>query len=426
MKPILNRIVPQVCKLPDPYLLANGVEMNAIPLQTELVAISIMFGGGQWVQNKKLQADYAVNLINAGTENMSARMITQKLDYYGVRFTSGASLSFSYVSLTCLKRNLVYVLPILCDIINNPQYEQQQLDNAIEEGLVAWQMSNQKVAQVAKRNFYKCLLGEEHPGAQFPDENDYLSVTREDLLDYHSKYLNLSNAVLYVTGIVDDELNALLNSTVGAIKCDTPKMLVLPTEKIASFPNRRVDDELKVPSVQSGIRLGKVLPDCNHEDYPALLLTSVVLGGYFGSRLMSNIRERLGYTYGIGSTFYRIPNNNILIIATETADQYTESCIEEIKKEIEALRTNLVDEEELNKARNYMLGQFCRTTETSLSLSLLLMTLRTSGRSLNAFLDEQKKVLEVTPEDLQRVALKYLDVNSMTVSVVTGAKEGGA
>lgn len=424
--PKLNAIVPQICELPDSVTLANGVEMNVVPLQTDIVAVSIMFGGGQWKQSKRLQADLSISIINAGTPTMTASEIKQKLDYYGVRLTSGTGLAFAFVQMTCLKRNLQFVMPLLCDIIQHPVYEQQQLDNALEEGLLAWQLSNQKVAQVAKRNFYKALLGERHPAAQFPDESDYAAITREDLLDYHDKYLNLSNAVVYVTGIVDEDVRRVLDSSLGAIECGKPNLCVFEKAEMAASANRRVDEEIKVPSVQSGLRLGAVLPDNDHEDYPALLLASVVLGGYFGSRLMSNIRERLGYTYGIGTTFYHIPYNNIFIIATETGGEYTEPCIEEIKKEVERMREEPVGEDELNKARNYMLGQFCRMTETSLSLCMLLMTLRISGRTLNDFLHEQEKMLEVTPADMMRVAKKYLNTYELITSVAVGRKTAEA
>jgi len=420
-QPQLNTIQPQVSTLPAPVYLDNGVEVNAIPLfSTDLVVITFMFKGGQWVQMKKLQSDYAIRQIKSGSLHFSSETVNEQMDYYGATLKAGATISYCFLQLHCLRRTLPHVLPLLCDILTSPQYEQPLLDNAIEEGIRAYQVNEQKVAQVNKRLFYQQLLGSCHPAAQYAHEADYHNIHHEDLQRYHQQILQLSNAIIYVTGKVDEPLLSLLNTHVGHLPCKQQQLLQLSDAPIETSPQQIHQVELNVPSVQSGLRMGKVMPDNNNIHYPAIMLTSVILGGYFGSRLMKNIRERLGFTYGIGSTFLPIPQHNIFIIATETPREHVARCVEEIKKDIQDLQEHPISQEELTMARNYMLGQFCRQTETSLSLSTLLMSQRAYGRTLTDLLYEQQKAQALTPHDIQRCAQQFFSPEEMTITAAHG------
>ena len=420
-QPPLHTITPQVPTLPTPIHLDNGVELNVIPLHTtDLIAISVMFMGGQWVQEKRLQSNLAMQQIKSGTANHTAESLADKLDYYGATIAADATINYSFVRLNCLRRTLPNVLPLFCEIITSPIYEQPLLDNAIEESFLSYQVSEQKVAYVSKRIFYQHLLGADNPAAQYVDEQAYQAIQREDLLAYHRQFITLSNAVMYVTGKVDETLISLINQHLGSIPCGKQHFALLPTAPITPSPQKKHETTLNVPSVQSGLRLGKVLPLPSSADYPAIHLTSVILGGYFGSRLMKNIRERLGFTYGIGSTFYPIPHSNIFIIATETTREYVEQCIEEIKKDMTDMQQHPVTADELDNARNYMLGQFCRTTETSLSLSTLLMHQRAQGRTLEDLLHEQQQIQDLTPADIIQSAQKYFSPDELLIAVAHG------
>lgn len=420
-QPELKDIAPQIPVLPDSIYLDNGTEMTIIPMAaTEIVTICLMFKGGQWMQKRKLQSDYAMYQIKSGTSRFTSEFLADKLDYYGATMSAGNGMTHSFVQLTSLKRTLPQVLPYFCDILTTPVYEQSLLNNAIEEGVLTFQMQEQQVAQVSKRMFYQQLLGTNHPAAAYATEEDYQSLTREDLLSYHSQFINMSNATVFLTGMIDAKLIALINEHLGKIPTITQSGLEYKEAEIVTSAEQFHEKEIGVPSVQSGLRIGKVMPDCNSADYPAIMLTSTILGGYFGSRLMKNIREELGLTYGIHSTFFPIPGNNIFFITTETTREYVPQCIEEIKREILDLQSNPVSGEELKNARNYNLGQFCRATEITMSLHHLIMNLRTQQRTLGSILKEQQTALALTSEDIMLCARKYFDPESMLITVAHG------
>ena len=420
-QPPLNSITPKLSELPPAIHLDNGVELNFIPLQsTGIVAISILFYGGQWMQSKRLQSNFAIHQIKSGTTFLSADALSDSLDKYGATLTTSATMSYCFMQLTCLRRTLHAVLPLLTDIITSPAYEQKKFDNEIEEALIAYRLNQQKVKYVNKKLFYRSLLGSNHPAAQYPEEEDYANINRQDLLAYHSDFLNLSNAVLYVTGSIDDEIISIINNSIGQIPCDNRKPFLFPDAPILTTSQLRHEVSIDVPSVQSSIRVGKILPNASSPDYPAIHLATTILGGYFGSRFMANIREKLGLTYGIGATFFTIPRNNVLIIATETTRDNVEQCISEIKKDIEDIQRNPISEEELTNARNYLLGQFCRSTETSLSLSDLMMHLKVHGYTLNDQLKIQQQMMNLTPSDIQKCAQKYFSTESLLITATHG------
>lgn len=421
LKPQLNSIVPRICNLPPVSRLSNGVELNVIPLDTtELIAVCVMFNGGQWVQDKKLQSDFALNQIRSGSESISSNEITENLDFYGATLTAGTNMSFSFVQLMSLRRTLHDSLSVFADLLSHPTFEQDKLNNGIEEMLFAYNVSRQKASEVCKRQFYRKVLGEHNPAAQFPEEQDYHDVTRADLLRYHKQFMQMGNAVVYVTGKIDDCIIQLIDSTLGALPCQQPSLVAHPKAEFPVTTAAIHEYTLPVPAVQSALRMGKVLPDSDHPDYPALLLAGTVLGGYFGSRLMSNIRERLGYTYGIGSTFYHVPHANVFIVATETSKEYVTKCIDEIKKEIELLRTTPISQDEMTSVKNYLLGQFCRMTETSLSLSTVMMSKRAFGQTLSDMLTQHQTIQSLTPAQVQQVAHTYLSPDEMLVTAVHG------
>lgn len=420
-QPLLKNITPQISPLPTPITLNNGVEMNVIPITTtELVVICFMFKGGQWVQEKKLQSDYAMQQIKSGTANFTSDILIDKLDSYGATVSTGTCLTHSYIQLTCLRRTLTQTLPLLCNIITSPIYEQAQLDNAIEEGVLAYQMNEQKVAQASRRIFYQQLLGTNHPAAAYANKSDYHSICREDLLSYHKKHIQLDNAIVYATGKIDSDTITLIDTYIGNIPTENRKSFEFQHTNIITSQQLMHETKIAVPSVQSGLRIGKVMPDCHSEDYPAIMLTSTILGGYFGSRLMKNIREKLGFTYGIHSTFFNIPHNNIFFITTETTQKYVTRCIDEIKKDMMDLQERPVSIDELENARNYNLGQFCRATETSLALHHLMMNLRVHQRTLENIQQEQEKAQELTPEDIMRCAQKHFNPKDMLIVAAHG------
>ena len=187
-----------------------------------------------------------------------------------------------------------------------------------------------------------------------------------------------------------------------------------------AVPEKRIFTE-REDAMQSAVKMGYTTITREHPDYLKLRVLMTVFGGYFGSRLMSNIREEKGYTYGISAGIMFYPDSGLLIVSTETDNEYVEPLIQEVYHEIDRLHQEVVPVEELSMVRNYMLGEMCRSYESAFSLSDAWIFIATSGLGDDYFSRSLQAVQEVTPAELQDLAQRYLCKEKLK-EVIAGKK----
>lgn len=420
-QPPLHSISPILPLLPPPLRLDNGAALHVIPIPSaDIIRLTLMFTGGYWTQTLPLQSDFALRLIDAGTSTMSSHTLRDRLDLYGATLAAGTSTAHSFITLTCLKSSLTHIVPLLRDILTCPTYETSLLDIEKEEGLLICQTNKQKASYVADRLFHRHLLGNDHPAAIYPEEHHIMSLTRQSLLSYHAGNILVPHSTIFATGDIDPATIDLLNTHLGTITSSIPPTPITDIP-IPTSPDRRHDSNLDIPSVQSALHLGRLMPPCTAADSPAITLTTTILGGFFGSRLMKNIRERLGLTYGIAAYLQQMPHHAILSITTETPQEHVNLCLDEIDKELTSLAAAPVTADELYNAKNYFMGQVCRTTELSLSLSTLCMSLQAASTNLEEMVLRNAKIQALTPEDIMQCAATYFRPEDIIATAVHGA-----
>ena len=143
----------------------------------------------------------------------------------------------------------------------------------------------------------------------------------------------------------------------------------------------------------------------------------LVLGGYFGSRLMTNIREEKGYTYGISSHIVSMRKGAYFTIVTETGTQYTQPLIEEVRNEMLQLCNNPIPHDELETARNYLQGRRARALDSPFSMSDYFVSSIISGTPLNYFNTEDEIIRTATADDLLRVARTHLHPDNLYFAI---------
>ena len=175
----------------------------------------------------------------------------------------------------------------------------------------------------------------------------------------------------------------------------------------------------KEESLQSGIRIGKLLIPKTHKDFPKLFLLNTILGGYFGSRLMTNIREDKGYTYGIGSGLSSNKKESTFFISTEVGSDYTKATVTEIEKEIEKLQKQLVSEKELDLVKNYLFGSFMRNFDGAFEAIDRFKAINELGMDYNYYEFLFSEIKTANSESIRETAKKYFNFDNM-VKVVAG------
>ena len=399
-------------------LLDNGVALQLIPLEdTQVVVIDFYFHACKWHQRRSLQAYSSVALIHTSTDDYDADTLAQVIDYNGASIYTRTGFLGTSVTLVCLSKNLKAMMPVMKSIITQPTYDKRRFETFIEKEKQEHSIMRKDVNSVAFFNLLNMLYGKTHPSTSFAEKEDYNTLTREDLLEFHDNYICSSDCRIWMTGDISEENIQLVNTYFGSHKWGKTQFVFQTPHWPEVNPSKENVLRINMEGVQSAIAMGQLLPRWDHPDFTHIMVATTLLGGYFGSRLMSNIREEKGLTYGIQASLRRTLSETSLIISTATANENVEQVVEEVKKEIVRMKTEKVGEDELTRVKNYMIGYACRTYEPRPGLSNLLMDLYMMGKPYDDVITENKMVRETSADDIIETVNRYFDVENMKMCV---------
>lgn len=403
---------------PEKKVLDNGIPVFTIYSgEQDLVRIEFIFDNVNWKSEKPLQAIAVSALINNGTNKLTSKEIAEQIDFYGAFFQTEYVQDQSSVTLYTLNKHLHSVLPIVKDVLSESQFPQQELDIYIQNQKQKLQVNLKKNDILARKEFAHALFGNTAYGVNIQAEH-YDALKREDLIDYFKAAYSPNNCTIIVSGKFDEASFNLLNDAFGK---DWEKSNAIKNSfDFAATAKQTIYTE-KPEALQSAIRIGQLAINRKHEDFSGLQILNTVLGGYFGSRLMNNIREDKGYTYGIGSGVSSLQQAGYLFIATEVGADVCAAALTEIYKEIEILKTELIGDEELDLVLNYMLGSMLGSLENVFSHADKFKNIYFAGLDYDYYTRYIEKVKTITAEELLALANKYLTTDHFT-EVVIGKK----
>ncbi|MDY0904349.1 pitrilysin family protein [Pedobacter sp. CFBP9032] len=396
---------------------------NNVPVYTiysgeqDLVRIEFIFNNVKWDVEKPLQAIAVSALLNNGTSTLSSKEIAQKIDFYGAFFQTEYVQDHSSVTLYTLNKHLAAVLPIVRDVLTDSQFPQQEIDLYIQNQKQKLQVNLKKNDILARKEFAHALFGNTAYGVDIQARH-YDELKREDLTAYFKAAYAPDNCTVIVSGKFEEASFELLNSEFG--QNWEPGHATKNGFSFSTTPRAVIYKE-RADAIQSAIRIGKLAVNRTHEDFAGLQILNTVLGGYFGSRVMNNIREDKGYTYGIGSGISSLQDAGYLFIATEVGAEVCAAALTEIYKEIEILKNELVGEEELTLVKNYMLGSMLGSLENVFSHADKFKNIHFFGLGYDYYENYIAKVKAITAEDIKLLANKYLNKEDFT-EVVVGKK----
>src|SRR6185312_7336329 len=350
---------------PTHQKLANGCNVFCFNSgDADLVRIEWIFGNGRFNPEKPLLNTAVNTMLTEGTHTLTSSQIADQIDFYGAFLQVEYGHDHSEVVLYCLTKHLPHTLPVILDILTDSVFPEKELETYKRNQQQKLQVSLQKNDYLARRAFNKALYGDTIYGL-CAEPDDYNSLNRDDMLAHFKQMYQPSNCTLLVAGKISQETFDLVTETCNAwtnapAKADTSQPRLQHSAEHFYFTE-------KPDALQSAIRMGRTTINRTHPDFPALQVLNTVLGGYFGSRLMANIREDKGYTYGIGSGVSSFKQTGALFIATEVGADVCKAAISEIEKEVERLKAELIPDAELSLVRNYMLGSLLGSLENVFS-----------------------------------------------------------
>ncbi len=400
---------------------------NGIPLyilnagDNEVLRIDLLMESGRWQQNHRLQALFTNRMLREGTRRYSAAAIAEKLDYYGAWLELSSASEYAYVTLYSLNKYLPETLDVLESIVKEPLFPEKELEVIVNNNIQQFLVNSSKVDFLAHRTMLNAIYGKEHPCGQLVEEEDYHLITPSILREFYDRYYHSGNCSIYLSGKVSADCIRRIEAVFGSepfgkgfLKPER-NMYVPVTSSEKRFFAERAD------ALQSAVRLGMLSAHRQHPDYLKVRVLVTLFGGYFGSRLMSNIREEKGYTYGISAGIMPYPDSSLFVINTETANESVEPLIKEVYHEIDRLQNDLVPEEELTVVKNYMLGDMCRNYESAFSLADAWIFIHTSGLSNTYVTDVLEAVKSITSVEIRELSAQYLCKENLK-EIISGKK----
>lgn len=405
---------------PVKKIMPNGIVLNILETgQEDVIRLDVVIECGQLNQKYPLQAMMTNRMLREGTKSMTSAQIAEKLDFYGAWLDLSSSVDYGFITLYSLGKFFAHTVNVLAEMLMSPVFPNRELEIVTEANKQMFMVNSQRVEVMARKRLNIELFGKEHPLGRFAEIEDYENLTKEMLQDFYNENYFSDNCTIFVAGKVTEDVLKHIEEHLGrnAWGRKTEKKAVLLPQPLG-FKNKRVVIK-KEDAIQCSVKMGAFMPDNKQSDYMELKVLNVMLGGYFGSRLMKNIREDKGFTYGICSGIVSYPENNLMIISTETANEYVEDVIREVKFEIDRIKHEIPGEDELNMVKNYMIGDICRAYENALSISDAWIYVLTNGVCEDFFEKSLDSIKNISGKKIVELAEKYLDWNKM-VEIVAG------
>jgi zinc protease len=398
---------------------------NSIPVHLKqagsqpVVRIDIIFRAGSWWQPKTLVASTTNAMLSEGTLKNTGEEIAGKLDYYGAYLNSSADRDNAYISLYSLTKHLGVVLPQLADIVKNPSFPDDDLQTYLSRRLQSYITEKVKVNNIAREKFAMNIYGSRHPYGRALSVSDFGRIFREDLVEFHRQFYTSGNCDIIVTGNFDE--TALINILEALFGGNdwSPPLTTIEKKVIKRSSSKKQVFIPKKDAIQSAVRVGRELFNKKHPDYCGMQVLNNILGGHFGSRLMQNIREKKGYTYGIGSAMVGLRNSGFLVIVSEVDTGYWAATIKEIYRELNKLCDKPVSSTELELTRSQMVGETLRGFDGPFAWAENIRNLVEHDLDQGFYQRMISAIRYISPRQLQELAIKYLSPDKM-YEVVSG------
>ncbi len=398
--------------VPEPITLRNGMKMwIASNGEEEINKLSIYMTGGAFQESRPVQATACSIAVFNGNSKMSFSQIAEAIDFYGAWRAAQVYDNCTAFSISSLNENFERTLPIFVESLRTPIFPDNEFEPIKRQLAVSCATAREKVKYIANKEIMRLYYGKNHPLATNPTPDDINALTQEHMRSFHSTFYKAQNCNVVFAGNISDREMAVVEDVLGEWQPSGE-----PAQQV-ELPFSPSSEMLKIVdkpgAVQSAIVMMLKTVPRQHPDYFKLRILCTVLGGYFGSRLMKNIREDKGYTYGISANHSGRAFDGYVGIATECDTRHTWDVISETHNEIKRLRDELISQQELETVKRYMLSDLAKTLDTPFNIASYIGNMFCYGTYPSYFNDQVQEIRNVTSNQLQDIARRYLDISQL-------------
>ncbi|MFT4757874.1 MAG: zinc protease, partial [Vicingaceae bacterium] len=360
--------------------------------------------GLSWITGKTL---------SEGSSKKNANEIAGLFEFYGSFIEISPGFDNTSIVLHTPKKYFIDSVKLLAEILFSPSFPEKEIDILKMNKIEQLKINNEKSNFIASRKTREALFGLNHPYGKSLSEGEVELLSRGDIQKYFDSNF-YKNPEFFLSGLVDNtEIEVLSNHFDLPLNQNESNS---KTDKKSVGTNNIFIE--KSESVQSSIRLAWKIPHKGHPDHYKIMMLNEILGGYFSSRLMKNLREDKGYTYGVHSYPIFLKEDSFFLISADVIAESTTDAIDEIHKEINILKNNLVSSDELETVRNYMAGTFLSSVSTPFQLMEKFKTVHSHRLDYRYFDSFFKSLKNITAEEILQTANSYLKADDLHTIVV--------
>lgn len=344
-------------------------------------------------------------MLSEGTANYNSSELAETIDYYGAFFQQETGRDVASIHMYVPARHATPVIDLAFEIFTSPAFPKNRMQLQIRQKKQQYVIDRKKVKVLAAEAFFRNLFGSDHPYGLSIKTEDFKGISTEQLVNFHNRFYTVKNSYFIAAGNVSKSNIDMIREIFGFRTSEGRK----PTDekyRLKEMKEKNVYVQVE-NAVQSAIRIGFPTIKKTHKDYPLFQLLTTILGGYFGSRLMRNIREEKGYTYGIGAGLVSFFDSGYFSISSEVGSDVCNAAINEVYKEIEILKKKKVGEQELTMVKNYLSGEFIRMFDGFSQTSPTWRAAYDFGMDFSFFRHYHKTIMNATPAQLYDIANRY-------------------
>jgi zinc protease len=389
------------------FTLDNGVPVYAINAgEEEVLMVEWVFYAGNWYEEKNIVAATTNYLLRNGTTNKTAYQINEHFEYYGAYLNRACYNETASVTLHSLTKHLPELLPVVAELFTESIFPEKELMIYKQNQKQKLKVNLKKSDFVGNRIIDELLYGLHHPYGKYTSIEEYDALQQNEAIDFYKKFYTNGKCILFVAGKLPEDIQQQLNKNFGTLPFN--KETLPAVEHIAKQATAKRHNLINDPNgVQAAIRIATPFPNRHHPDFIKAQVLNNIFGGYFGSRLMSNIREDKGYTYGIHSYLQNHLQQSAWMISTEAGRDVAEATVSEVYKEMDRLCNEPVDEEELHLVRNYMMGSILGDLDGPFQIIGRWKNYILNNLPETYFYNSLETIKTITAEELMQLAKKY-------------------
>jgi zinc protease len=392
--------------------LINNVPVYLIEAGTEdIMRLEFTFRAGQVKENFPLLASTTNMMLSEGSQNYTSEELNRALDFYGAFLNLSCDKDRAGMVIFMLNKHVKKILELSREILFRPIFPHTEFHSLMKKRLRWFLVNREKVQNLAMDQFFESVFGKTHPYGQQVTENDFNNLSPVLLSDFHSEYYTIENMAIIISGKIAENTIDILNYYFGNISSHKNN-----PELISKKPEGSLEKKIhivKPGAVQSAIRIGSATINKRHPDYPGLKILDSILGGYFGSRLMKNIREEKGYTYGISSGVSSLDLTGYKVISTDVSPKNCQNALNEIYKEIRLLQNEPVKNYEMELVRNYMSGEMLRMFDGPFALAESFKSAWEFGLDNSYYYRLAEKIRSIDPDEITELARTYYNIDEL-------------